>query len=124
MVDSGASMRMLSRKDLESAEKDTIRVPRTPAMVVTANGEVPTNEEATVYVYDLDLFVTVQLLEDTPTVLSLGKLSEYHGYSCEWSTGQKPHRCSRMINRTSQLDNENVNIGNARLNDESGRSSY
>ena len=43
-------------------------------MVVTANGEVQTNEEAQVYVHDLDLFVTVQLLEETLAVLSLGKL--------------------------------------------------
>ena len=33
--------------------------------MVTANGEVPTKEEATVYVRELDLFVTVMLLEDT-----------------------------------------------------------
>ena len=50
-----------------------------------------TNEEATVYVYDLDLFVTVQILEDTPDVISLGKLYKDHGYSYEWTSGQKPH---------------------------------
>ena len=48
------------------------------------------NEDATVYVYGLDLFVTVQILEDAPAVLSLGKLCEDHGYSCEWTSGQKP----------------------------------
>ena len=47
-------------------------------------------EEAQVYVHDLDLFVTVQLLEETPAVLSLGKLCEDHGYSYEWVSGQKP----------------------------------
>ena len=36
-----------------------------PTTVVTANGEVQTNEEAQVYVHDLDLFVTVQILDDT-----------------------------------------------------------
>ena len=40
----------------------------------TASGEVQTTEEAQEHVYDLDLFVTVQFLEDTPAVLSLGKL--------------------------------------------------
>ena len=35
-------------------------------MVVTANGEVQTNEEAQVFVHDLELFVTVQILDDTP----------------------------------------------------------
>ena len=64
--------------------------PETPLRWVTANGEVQTNEEAQVYVRDLDLFVTVQLLEETPAVLSLGKLCEDHGYSYEWVSGHKP----------------------------------
>ena len=40
---------------------------------------------------DLDLFVTVQILNDTPAVLSLGKLCEEHGKIYEWASGQKPH---------------------------------
>ena len=56
-----------------------------------ANGEVQTNEEARAYVHDLDLFVTVPLLDDTPAVSSLGKLCEEHGHSYEWESGQKPH---------------------------------
>ena len=63
VVDSGASMHMLSKKDLSSSEMDTLRISRIPTTVVTANGEVQTNEEAQVYVHDLDLFVTVQLLD-------------------------------------------------------------
>ena len=66
VVDSGASTHMLSKKDLSSDVMDTLRRSRTPTTVVTANGEVQTNEEAQVYVYDLDLFVTVQLLDETP----------------------------------------------------------
>ena len=42
------------------------------------------------FVHDLNLFVTVQLLEETPAVLSLGKFCEDHGYSYEWVGGQKP----------------------------------
>ena len=30
---------------------------------ITANGEVQTNEEATMYVYDFDSFVTIRILE-------------------------------------------------------------
>ena len=44
-----------------------------PTVVVTANGEVQTKEEAQSHVHDLDLFVTVQLLEETPAVPSLPK---------------------------------------------------
>ena len=36
---------------------------------------------------ELDLFVTGKLLDDTSAVLSLGKLSEDHGYSYEWTSG-------------------------------------
>ena len=100
VVDSGASMHMLSGKDLNSAELETARVSKSPTTVVTANGEVQTNEEATVYVKDLDLFVTVKLLEDTPPVLSLGILCEDHGYNYHWTSGQKPHliKNGRKIN--------------------------
>ena len=31
------------------------------------------------------------LLEETPAVLSLGKLCEDHGYTYHWTSGQKPH---------------------------------
>ena len=89
-VDSGASMRMLSKKDLSSDELDTLRRSRNHITVVTANGEAQTNEEAQVCVYDPDLVVTVQLLEETPAVLSFGKLCDDHGYSHEWVNGQKP----------------------------------
>ena len=71
---------MLSRKDLNSAELETVRVSKSPTTVVAANGEVQTKEEATVYVKEFDLFVTVKLLEDISALLPLGKLCEDHGY--------------------------------------------
>ena len=84
VVDSGASMHKLNKKDLRSDEMDTLRRSRNPTTVVAANGEVQTNEEAQVYVHDLDLFVAVQLLEETPAVLSFGQLCSEHGCSYEW----------------------------------------
>ena len=69
-------MHMLSRKDVNSTELETVRASTSPTTVVTANGEVLTKEEATVYVKELDFFVTVMLFEDTPAVLVLGKLCE------------------------------------------------
>ena len=81
----------LSKRDLNAAELDTVRVSQRPTTVVTANGSVETIEEATVNVKDLHLFVTVQLLDDTPLVVSLGQPFEDHGYSYEWIEGQKPN---------------------------------
>ena len=90
VVDSGASMHMMSKKELSSKEMGTTKRSRTPTVVLTANGEVHTHEEAKVLIRDLNQFVTVQLLEETPAVLSLGKLCKDHGYSNEWVSGQEP----------------------------------
>ena len=89
VVDSGASMHMVSRKDLNPAELETVRISESPTTVVTGNGEVQTAEEATENVRELDLFVTAKLLDDTPKVLSLGKLCEDHAYNYHWTSGQK-----------------------------------
>ena len=91
VVDSGASMHMVSRKDLNSAELESVRISESPTTVVTANDEVHAKEEATVYVRELECFATVMLLENTPAVLSLGKLCEEFGCSRHWTSGQKPH---------------------------------
>ena len=72
-------MHMLSKKDLNLAELESVRVSRTPTKVNAGTGEVQTNEEATVYVNDSDLSVTVEV---SPAVPSLGKLCEDHGYHC------------------------------------------
>ena len=87
VVDSGASMHMISKKDLSKALTKSCG----PTIVKTANGEVQTHEEATVYVKELDIFLTLKVLENTPAVLSLGKLCDENGFSYEWINGQKPH---------------------------------
>ena len=50
VVDFGASMQKVSKKDFNSAELETMRISKSPTTVMTANGEVQTREEATVYV--------------------------------------------------------------------------
>ena len=96
VVDSGASMHMLSKKGfLSSDEMETLRRSRNSTTVVTANGEVQTNEEAQVHVHDLDLFVTVQILDDTPAVLTSGKLCKENGHTYEWVSDQKPRLTKR-----------------------------
>ena len=46
VVDSGASMHRISKKDLNSAEMDTLTKSCSPTTVITPNGEVQTHEEA------------------------------------------------------------------------------
>ena len=68
---------------------DTLRRSSNPTTVMTASG-LQTNEKVQVCVHDLNLFVTMQLLEETPAVPSLGKLCSEHGCSYEWKNGETP----------------------------------
>ena len=84
-------MHMISKKDLSDAEMDTLTKSCSPTIVTTTNGEVQTHEEASVYVKELNIFLTMKVIENTPAVLSLGKLCDENGYSYEWINSQKPH---------------------------------
>ena len=90
-------MHMISKKDLSDAEMDTLTKSCSPTIVITANGEVQTHEEAIVHVKELDIFLTMKVLENTPAVLSLGKLCDENGYSYEWINGRKPHHIKDRI---------------------------
>ena len=87
------------------AELETLTTSRSPTTVITANGEVQTHEEATVYVNELDTFLTMQIIENTPGVFSLGKLCDEHGYPYEWITGQKPHHIQNGIRIQCSTEN-------------------
>ena len=85
---------------------DTLTKSCSPTIVITANGEVQTHEEAIVYVKELEIFLTMKVLENTPAVLSLGKFCDENGYLYEWINGQKPHLIKdgiRIICNTENL---------------------
>ena len=105
VVGSGASVHMLSKRDSSSVELDTLRMSRSPSTVITANGEVQTSEEGQAYVHDLELFVTVQIFDDTPAVLLLGKLYEEHGKTNEWVSCQEPHLTKNGTRILSNTEN-------------------
>ena len=63
---------------------DTLTKSCSPTIVITANGEVQTHDEATVYVKELDIFLTMKVFENTPR-----KLCDENGYSYEWINGKK-----------------------------------
>ena len=81
---------------------DTLTKSCSLTRVITANGEVQTHEEATVYVKELEKFLTMKVLENTPAVLSLGKLCDENGYSYEWINGQKPRLIKKRFSDTVQ----------------------
>ena len=98
-------MHMISTKDLNSAEMDTLTKSCSPATVITANGEVQTLDQTTVYVKELDIFLTMKVLKNTPAFLSLGKLCDENGYSHEWINGQEPHLMKNGIRIQCNTEN-------------------
>ena len=94
-----------AKKDLNSAGMDTLTKSCRLTTVITANREVQTHEEATVYVKELDIFLTMKVLEDTPAVLSQGKLCDEHEYSYEWINAQNPHLIKNGIRTQCNTEN-------------------
>ena len=64
-----------------------------------------THEEAIGNVKELGKFLTMKVLENTPAVLSLGKLCDENGYSYEWINGQKPHLIKHGIRIICNTEN-------------------
>ena len=98
-------MHMISKKDLSDAEMDTLTKSCSLTVVITANGEVQTHEEATMYVKELEILLTMKVLENTPAVLSFGKLCDENVYSYEWINGQKPHLMKNGIRIRCNTEN-------------------
>ena len=99
-------MDMMSKKDISSSDIETLRRSRISTTVVTASGEVQTNEEAQVYVHALDLFVTVQIPDDTPVC------------SIDWKTLRRPRIFVRVGQRSkTKVDQrgEDISMQNAPL---------
>ena len=59
IVDSCASMHMMTKVDFTLKEQETITVSRKNITVLTADGLIRAKEQATVHVNDLDMFVAV-----------------------------------------------------------------
>ena len=83
---SGAPVHMASKQELSSDELDILQRSRTPLWCLQPVG-------------------TVQSLEETRAVLSLGKLCDDHGYSCEWVSGKKPQLTKE--GKTSECKTDN-----------------
>ena len=107
---SDASMHMISRKELYSAELET------DDFQVSDDSHNSQWRSADAWrgysvCQRIGYFLTMKVLEDTPAVLSLGKLCDDHGYSCEWTSGQKPCLIKYGCSDTMQYGKQRSNRG-------------
>ena len=76
-----------------------------PCVIMTSNGLVQANRDATVYINDLDIFLCVRLFEDSPAVLSLGMSCEVMGFSYFWNAGEQPSLTKDGVSTKCRSDN-------------------
>ena len=84
---------------------DTLTKSCSPTIVITAKGEVQTHEDATVYVKELDIFLTVKVLENTPAVLSFESFSMKTDIPMNGSMVKKPHLIKNGIRIPCNTEN-------------------
>ena len=84
MVDSGASLHVVSYRDLTVRERRRLRKLDVPLQLTTANGATNATHTAEVYVRELDITVVALVLGSSPPLLSLGKLCTENGFRYVW----------------------------------------
>ena len=85
ILDSGSCVDLVRKSDLTYAEKRRIREAREPERLLTANGPAQADTEVS-----CGSLAQALVMEDSPSVLSLGKLVQEKGFSFEWKAGCRP----------------------------------
>ena len=110
-------MQMISKKNLNDVEMDTLTKSCRRVTVITADGEKQTHEEATVYVKEMDVILTLKVLENSPAVLSLGKLCDENGYSLRVDQRSKTTSHSKQDSDTMYHGELRSDLGSRLVNE-------
>ena len=90
MMDSGNTFHFNCWKYLRDEEKKTVRKTSRPVRLSTANGKIEVDTVVDIYIDELDVTVEAFVLEDSPPILSIGRLCKHHGFACVWAGDQDP----------------------------------
>ena len=91
IIDSGASLHMVNRKSLSAKERASMRQVSSPLTLQTANGLIQAKWEVDIEIVPLKVKLKAMVLDDTPSVLSLGMLVEDEGFCFTQSPGRTPY---------------------------------
>ena len=80
----------MARHSLTPEVRKAIRPKDKRLSIQTANGTVEVTREADVYINELDTYVYIKLVEDSPAVLSVGRFCNVISYSNGWNTREHP----------------------------------
>ena len=91
LVDSGSGDHLASRGTTPSSILKLASKSENPLLLQTANGLIEADTEVPFWIASLSLEVKALLRENTPEVLSTGRLVEDHEFSFFWIHGHKPY---------------------------------
>ena len=83
-------MHNAEQRELSSDTMDTLRSQKPHKRLTATEGSANKRVSTCFFVHDLDLFVIVQLLVETPVILLLHKFCSKRGYSYELKKVQTP----------------------------------
>ena len=90
VVDSGSAEHIVC-KDVLSGQEQSRVYESNPKVLLTANGEVDASNEVNVDVHQIGLNARAIVLNDTPSVLSLGRLCVEQQCEFHWAGGGQPY---------------------------------
>ena len=79
ILDSGSCVDLVRKSDLSIAERKRIREAREPEKLLTANGPAHADKEVLVHIGSCVSSAQALVMDDSPSVLSLGKLIQEKG---------------------------------------------
>ena len=108
LVDTGASWPMVSRKTVHPKVLLTARKLKVPITLTTANGDVQVSAMVHLRPPGFAHDVEALLLDDTPTVVSVGKCCTEYGYGFYWPPKEDPFLLSPKGEKIEFIVESNV----------------
>ena len=90
IIDSGSCFDLVNKADLTKGEKKQI-TEGSNYRLMTANGVVSVTKDVKLPLCSIDSSTRALVMEDSPSVLSLGKMCVDAGYEFVWKPGKNPH---------------------------------
>eukprot|EP00435_Cladocopium_sp_Y103_P049810 s1489_g15.t1 len=106
ILDSGSGHDLISEKKAERMGLSTNTCE--PITFHTANGSTSTNQQARIDIGTFDKAANAYILDDTPSVMSLGKRCMDEGYSFVWPSNQMPFLIDKEGKRIDLSLHDNI----------------
>ena len=90
LVDSGAAVDLVRSRDIPAEMSPMYGMAERPISLSTANGLIESKETVALQIPSIGETIDAYVVEDTPPVLSLGRMCMKMGYSFRWDKGVNP----------------------------------